>query len=147
MSADDMEAYMAEVFKAQVVDVATHIQAFVPSLTEAQRMKLGEIVANEQLEIAAQIFPTLVDEKLVEKYPTFVLMIKNLKTGLEGKIQFPKRIADCGGDPQLALINALTLAFTVSPLARALLQAHGFAYNFAQAPGKVEPPNQRKIII
>ena len=133
-----LDAELLEQCRAQVRMQLGVIMAFLPEIGTDAVAKLGEALARQQLTIAQNIFPTLIEEDAVADAP-FVQVVVSHKESTE-EVAFPayKRIGmlEVGDNPRLAIASAMFLAFLTSPAARGLLLAHGFEFRFEQVRNK-----------
>lgn len=144
------EEQIVEIMRMQLAASLSQLAAdFAPHFP---RKKLGDLVdymLAEQQTVVNEILPGFVDMAVYAKRTQLYVNIQIQGEGGEVReATFPglKRIEMARGDPQLAIVVPMMLAFLLSPAARALLRMHGYNYTFTE-PKNPKSPTAPKLTI
>jgi hypothetical protein len=119
--------------------------AFAPLFPEDHIPRLALFMVNEQRQINAEILPDMADPNSDTQMINVVLQrtqARLVEAGVPNEAVFPayKRIDD-QNNPQLVIPQVMVFAFLMTPVARAILRMHGWAYSFAKSKGPdAKPP-------
>lgn len=115
-----------------ICEVLAHL---APHLPDDAAIELAMNCAAEQMgAIPMGVMPTIFDETMRAKFPTFFASIK--KQGDEDRAAVVKAAKSLEKviDPGHAIQTAMIFALLLTPAARALLRAYGFEVTFGQSP-------------
>lgn len=124
-----------------------HIASFVQQLTAIVRPFAPNVALDQYPAIAAyelgvqtelinpKILPSMISPGLM---PCLHIRITDQATGHRAVFPAYKRLEDLR-DPQLAITQAMALAFLLAPAARALLRMHLYSYDFFEADDPRSP--------
>lgn len=115
--------------------------------------KLGEVVEymlSEQQTVINEILPGYVDPDVYGRHTQIYVEIQvKDKDGKMREATFPglKRIEMADGDPQLAIVAPMILAFLLSPAVRAILRLHGYNYTFKEPKNPKNPHGPKLTLV
>lgn len=135
-SPEELQAMIAENILRELGPVAASFATHIP---QDKLAIIAAEMAAEQMIIASQVIPAMIDPAIVSKQPELHIEIKYVRSGVGGTFPAVKRLELANNDPGKALAQALMFAFLTSPVQRALLRMHGYAYRFLDPKPKDEP--------
>ncbi len=114
---------LTDMIEKELVDLAAVFASHVP---QEKLRDVAEHLATEQLEVMGKVLPVMINPKAGQ--PQLHVELHGY-AGFQNAV-FPalKRIEMAHGDPQLAITQAMLLAFLLCPAARGLLLLHGYKY-------------------
>jgi hypothetical protein len=142
------DALVQEEFARMISGIAEVVHALAPHLNAEQAGQLTMQAVTEASNISHAIDDSVPGSEAASKHPGwgFQILLPPKKKGdppqVVGIVHAPKDVR--GTQPHEVVAHATVLAIATSPLARAVLRAHGYAIAFFQGPRKEQ---QGRIVL